>query len=137
MRTFLEHWLNEWVKTAVIPGFGHGRLRTTDPRFTYLKNVSMHLVKDSYLVKLLHSSENIVTKVLTQLGKVKNPYPNVDAHSGLLLHELGLKEFEYYTVIFAVSRALGVFSNTIWARAIGLPLERPGSMTLEQMRTYL
>lgn len=69
--------------------------------------------------------------MLTELGKVKNPNPNVDAHSGVLLHELGMKEFEYYTVVFAVSRAMGVFANTIWARALELPLERPGSMTLE------
>jgi citrate synthase len=55
----------------------------------------------------------------------------VDAHSGVLLYELGMTEFDYYTVVFSVSRAMGVFANTIWARALGLPLERPGSMTLE------
>ena len=71
------------------------------------------------------------------MGKVKNPNPNVDAHSGVLLYELGMTEFEYYTVTFAVSRAMGVFANTVWARALGLPLERPGSMTLEQMKQFL
>ena len=65
---------------------------------------------------------------------MKNPNPNVDAHSGVLLYELGLTEYEYYTVVFAVSRAMGVFANNIWARALGLPLERPGSMTLEQIK---
>ena len=86
---------------------------------------------------MVHASEHIITDVLTGLGKVKNPNPNVDAHSGVLLYELGLKEFDYYTVVFAVSRAMGVFSNTIWARAYGLPLERPGSMTLEQVNEFL
>lgn len=76
----------------------------------------------------------MITPVLNELGKVKNPNPNVDAHSGVLLYELGMTEFEYYTVVFAVSRALGVFANTVWARALGLPLERPGSMTLEQLK---
>lgn len=89
------------------------------------------------MIKLVHTSEPIITSVLNSLGKVKNPNPNVDAHSGVLLYELGLKEFEYYTVVFAVSRAMGCFANTIWARAIGLPLERPGSMTLEQMEDFL
>lgn len=89
------------------------------------------------MIQLVHSSEPIITEILTELGKVKNPNPNVDAHSGVLLYELGMKEFEYYTVVFAVSRAMGVFANTIWARALGLPLERPGSMTLEQMKSFL
>lgn len=95
------------------------------------------MMSDKKLVKLTHALENIITPVLTDLGKVKNPNPNVDAHSGVLLYELGLTEYEYYTVIFAVSRAMGCFANTIWARAIGLPLERPGSMTLEQMKDFL
>lgn len=121
----------------MIPGYGHGRLRTTDPRYTHLKNLSKNLLGDNYMIQLVHSSEPIITEILTELGKVKNPNPNVDAHSGVLLYELGMKEFEYYTVVFAVSRAMGVFANTIWARALGLPLERPGSMTLEQMKSFL
>lgn len=94
-------------------------------------------MSDKYLVQLVHASEHIITDVLTGLGKVKNPNPNVDAHSGVLLYELGLTEFDYYTVVFSVSRAMGVFANTIWARALGLPLERPGSMTLEQVNEFL
>ncbi len=89
------------------------------------------MLKDKYLVQLVHSAEGIISQKLLSLGKVKNPNPNVDAHSGVLLYELGLTEFDYYTVVFSVSRAMGVFANTIWARALGLPLERPGSMTLE------
>lgn len=64
-------------------------------------------------------------------------YPTVDAYSGALFYEMGLTEYEFYTTIFGVSRAIGCFSNTIWARAIGLPLERPGSMTLEQLKELL
>ena len=65
---------------------------------------------------------------------MKNFYPNVDAFAGALFYEMGLTEFEFYTTIFGVSRAIGCFSNTIWARAIGLPLERPASVTLEQLK---
>jgi citrate synthase len=39
----------------------------------------------------------------------------------------------FYTVIFGVSRAIGILSNLIWARAIMLPIERPGSVTLEKL----
>lgn len=70
------------------------------------------------MVQLIHSAEPIIHKILKALGKVKNPNPNVDAHSGVLLYELGMKEFQYYTVVFSVSRAMGVFANTIWARAL-------------------
>jgi citrate synthase len=35
----------------------------------------------------------------------------------------------FYTVLFGVSRALGVLSSLIWDRALGLPLERPKSMS--------
>lgn len=73
---------------------------------------------DKKLVQLIKISEPLIKEELTALGKVKNPNPNVDAHSGVLLYELGMKEFEYYTVVFAVSRAMGVFANTIWARAM-------------------
>lgn len=40
-----------------------------------------------------------------------------------------MKEMNYYTVLFGVSRALGVLSQLIWSRALGFPLERPKSMS--------
>lgn len=42
-----------------------------------------------------------------------------------MLYHYGLTEFKYYTVIFGVSRALGCLTQLVWARALGLPLERP------------
>ena len=137
VQRFIREYVQNWLKSSVIPGYGHGRLRTTDPRFTYLKDMSQKILSDKYLVQLVHESEKIVTEVLTSLGKVKNPNPNVDAHSGVLLYELGLQEFDYYTVVFAVSRAMGVFANTIWARGLGLPLERPGSITIDQVKDFI
>lgn len=41
----------------------------------------------------------------------------------------GMKEMNYYTVLFGVSRALGILASLIWDRALGLPLERPKSLT--------
>lgn len=46
----------------------------------------------------------------------------------------GLKEMQYYTVLFGVSRALGVMASLVWDRALGLPLERPKSMTTEGLQ---
>ena len=71
------------------------------------------------------------------LGKVKNPWPNVDAHSGAILVHYGVKEYSFYTVLFGVSRALGVLSALCWSRALGFPLERPKSVTTEWVKEFL
>lgn len=133
----VTNFVDNWLKSSVVPGYGHGKLRNTDPRYTHLKNMSNTLLPDSELVTLVHACEQVIPAILKGLGKVKNPFPNVDAHSGAILYDLGMKEYEYYTVIFGVSRALGVSANMIWARALGLPLERPGSLTLEQLEKLL
>jgi citrate synthase len=86
---------------------------------------------DDELVKIVGLLYEVVPKVLTETGKVKNPWPNVDAHSGVLLVHYGLTEYDFYTVIFGVSRALGVLSSLIWDRYLGFPLERPKSVTLK------
>jgi len=74
--------------------------------------------------------------VLTEHGKTKNPYPNVDSHSGVLLWHYGFTQYEYYTVLFGVSRALGALSQLFWDRALGLPLERPKSVTSEWIKNF-
>ena len=71
------------------------------------------------------------------MRRTKNPWPNVDAHSGVLLTHFGLKEHNYYTVLFGVSRAIGVLSQLFWDRALGLALERPKSMTLDAMKAQI
>lgn len=73
----------------------------------------------------------VVPPILLETGKVKNPWPNVDAHSGVLLQYYGMKEMNYYTVLFGVSRALGVLASLVWDRALGLPIERPKSLSTE------
>ena len=81
------------------------------------------------MIALLHRCADTIPKhILVNHKKVKNPYPNVDAHSGVLLYTLGMKEFDFYTVVFAVSRSLGCMTNLVWARMYGLPIERPGSV---------
>ena len=82
------------------------------------------------MFKLVSDLYEVVPKVLAETGKVKNPWPNVDAHSGVLLQYYGITEENFYTVLFGVSRALGVLSHGVWMRALGMPIERPKSLTL-------
>jgi citrate synthase len=70
------------------------------------------------------------------MGKIKNPYPNVDAHSGACLQHFGMVEYRYYTVVFAVSRAIGCLTNGVWSRAFGLPIERPNSVDMAWIREH-
>lgn len=86
------------------------------------------------MVKLLHQCYKVIPDTLKGYSKISNPYPNVDAHSGVLLYSLGLKEYEYYTVVFSVSRAIGCCSYLVWDRIYGAPIERPGSASLELLR---
>lgn len=81
--------------------------------------------------QLVSQVYKVVPPILLETGKVKNPWPNVDAHSGVLLQYYGMKEMNYYTVLFGVSRALGVLSSLVWARALGLPIERPKSLSTD------
>jgi citrate synthase len=118
----------------VIPGYGHAVLRKTDPRYTAQLEFSKRYIDNSPLVNTVHHIYEVVPPILESLGKVKNPWPNVDAHSGALLIHYGLKEYDFYTVLFGVSRALGVMAQMIWARALNLPIERPSSTTLELLK---
>ncbi|KAF3632319.1 Citrate synthase, mitochondrial [Capsicum annuum] len=120
----------------VVPGFGHGVLRKTDPRYTCQREFAMKHLPEDPLFQLVSKLYEVVPPVLTELGKVKNPWPNVDAHSGVLLNYYGLTEARYYTVLFGVSRALGICSQLIWDRALGLPLERPKSVTVEWLENH-
>ncbi|CAL9155093.1 unnamed protein product [Musa hybrid cultivar] len=120
----------------VVPGYGHGVLRKTDPRYTCQREFALKHLPDDPFFKLVSKLYEVVPPILTELGKVKNPWPNVDAHSGVLLKYFGLSEARYFTVLFGVSRSIGIGSQLIWDRALGLPLERPKSVTMDWLRAY-
>jgi len=121
----------------VIPGYGHAVLRKPDPRFTAQKLFAEKHLKDDNIIQVVWQLFRVVPDILKGLGKVKNPWPNVDAHSGAILVHYGFKEYTFYTVFFGVSRALGVLSNLCWSRALALPLERPKSVTLDWIKNYI
>jgi citrate synthase len=115
----------------VIPGYGHAVLRKTDPRFTaQLEFGRKYLPDDPWLITMTCLYE-VVPEVLGSISKIKNPWPNVDAGSGVLLLYYGIKQFDFYTVLFGVSRSLGVLAQLLWDRAYGMPIERPTSHPLE------
>merc|ERR1712193_160956 len=121
----------------VVPGYGHAVLRKTDPRYTCQREFALKHLPDDKLFKLVSKLYEIVPDILLEQGKAANPWPNVDAHSGVLLTHYGFTEQNYYTVLFGVSRALGCSSQMIWSRAVGLPLERPKSMSTEGLKKFL
>lgn len=121
----------------VVPGYGHAVLRKTDPRFTAQMEFGKKHMPNDPLVQTVWNIYETVPPILQSLGKIKNPWPNVDAHSGALLVHYGLVEYEFYTVLFAVSRALGVLASLCWDRALGFPLERPKSITTELVKKWL
>ncbi|MBL7162691.1 MAG: citrate (Si)-synthase [Anaerolineales bacterium] len=117
----------------VIPGYGHAVLRQPDPRYTAQFKFGQEFMPDDELFQLVELAFEVIPKVLGETGKVKNPWPNVDAVSGTLQYHYGMCEFDFYTVLFGVSRILGVTSNAVWARALGQPLERPKSLTTKML----
>ncbi|KAL4066780.1 citrate synthase-like protein [Scleroderma yunnanense] len=111
----------------VVPGYGHAVLRKTDPRYTAQREFALKHMGNDPLFKLVAQVYSVVPDILLEAGKAKNPWPNVDAHSGVLLSHYGLTQMQFYTVLFGVSRAFGVAAQLIWDRALGAPLERPKS----------
>ncbi|KAF8201448.1 citrate synthase-like protein [Pholiota molesta] len=136
----IKEYLWKTLKSGqVVPGYGHGVLRNPDPRFIALQEFcdGKPELKSSPIIELVNKTFKVAPDVLKEHGKTKNPYPNVDATSGCVLYHYGLTEFKYYTVIFGVSRALGALTQLVWARALGLPLERPKSMSINALQKFI
>ncbi len=134
----IEKYINDTLAQGqVIPGYGHAVLRKPDPRFLAQQAFAQKHMPDDDIVNIVWKVFDIAPKVLGALGKVSNPWPNVDAHSGAILVHYGLKEYNYYTVLFAVSRSLGVLASLCWSRILNLPLERPKSLTYESMKQWV
>ena len=128
LRSFAKERLD---KGLIIPGYGHAVLRVTDPRFTASLDWGKKVIPNDDRFVVVEKLFNIVPQLLIEQGKAKDPWPNVDAATGALLYHYGIKEFEYYTVIFSVSRALGICSQLILSRAMGEPITRPKSVTMD------
>jgi len=117
----------------VIPGYGHAVLRKTDPRYESQREFCLKHLPDYPLFKLISMIYQVAPGVLEEQGKAKNPWPNVDAQSGVIQWYYGLTEWDFYTVLFGIGRALGVLTNITWDRALGYPIERPKSVTTDML----
>ena len=121
----------------VVPGYGHAVLRKTDPRFTAQQDFYKTYIKHDNICEIVQMVYEVAPPILESTGKIKNPWPNVDAHSGALLVHYGMHEYDFYTVLFGVSRALGVLASLIWDRATGSAIERPNSTTTENIKAII
>ena len=121
----------------VIPGYGHAVLRCPDPRFTAFMDFGKEHIKNDDVFGIVKALFDIVPPVLKEHGKAKNPWPNVDAASGSLLYYYGLKEFNYYTVLFSLSRSMGIISQIVINRALRIPITRPKSVTTDWLKNNI
>ncbi len=117
----------------VIPGYGHAVLRKTDPRYMSQREFALKHLPDDPIFKMVSALFEVVPDVLQKHGKAKNPWPNVDAHSGVIQWHYGVTEYDFYTVLFGIGRSLGVLANIVWDRALGYPIERPKSVTTSML----
>jgi citrate synthase len=134
----IADYIHQTLKNGkVVPGYGHAVLRKTDPRFIAQQEFAKTYMADDELVNIVWNIYEVAPPILEGTGKIKNPWPNVDAHSGALLLHYGLNEYDFFTVLFGVSRALGVMASLMWDRALGLPIERPKSVTYEWLKNTI
>jgi len=126
--TYIEKTL---MQGRVVPGYGHAVLRITDPRFTVQQQFAEKYIVNDKLINTVNAIYRVAPPILEATGKIKNPWPNVDAISGSLLHHYGISETSFYTVLFGVSRSMGVLASLVFDRLYGLPIERPNSQTME------
>ena len=119
------------VQGRVVPGYGHAVLRITDPRFTVQQQFAEKYIVNDKLINTVNAIYRVAPPILEATGKIKNPWPNVDAISGALLNHYGITESSFYTVLFGVSRSLGVLASLVFDRVYGLPIERPNSQTMD------
>jgi citrate synthase len=120
----------------VVPGYGHAVLRKTDPRFVAQNEFAKKHLPDDLTFQYVNMIYEVAPGVLTEHGKTKNPWPNVDAHSGCIQWHYGVREWDFYTVLFGIGRALGVMANLIWDRGLGYAIERPKSVTTAMLEQW-
>jgi citrate synthase len=120
----------------VVPGYGHAVLRRTDPRYTVQREFCLKHLPDDPLFKVVSMISAVAPGVLREHGKAKNPWPNLDAQSGVIQWHYGVHEYPFYTVLFGIGRSLGALGNIVWDRALGYPIERPQSVTTAMLEEF-
>lgn len=117
-------------KGELVFGFGHAVLRVEDPRATVFYTVAQQKFSNHPLVKMADLVRHAGTKVLKENPKISDPYPNVDAISGVVLSAAGFSYPEYFTVLFGLARVVGISCQIVYEReearnGKGTPIVRP------------
>ena len=118
------------ANNELVFGFGHAVLRVEDPRGTVLYALAESKYSNNPLVKIAKLLRIAGSKVLAENPKISNPYPNVDAISGTLLSAAGFPYPDYFTVLFGLSRVVGIAIQIVYERCEardgkGTPIVRP------------
>lgn len=118
------------ANNQLVFGFGHAVLRVEDPRATVLYEAANSQYPNHPLVKIAKLLREVGPKILKENPKISNPYPNVDAISGTMLTAAGFPYPEYYTVLFGLSRVVGIAIQIVYERCEaregkGTPIVRP------------
>jgi citrate synthase len=127
LRDYVENLL---AKGEVLYGFGHAVLRVEDPRAAVEYALGEKIVPQDPLFRLAVTLRKVGSEALQKKGKVQDPHPNVDAVSGCLLNACGLRDENYYTVLFGLSRCVGIAAQIVYERkeargGKGVPIVRP------------
>lgn len=131
IRDFVRNILNSG---KIFPGFGHAVLRDKDPRFTAMYDFGKKNWPGEMTFQVVEKLSKIVPPLLIEQGKAKNPYPNIDAISGVMLYHFGIKETGFYPVMFATAQVLGICAQLVINRAILSPIFRPRSVTTKWLK---
>lgn len=114
----------------LVYGFGHAVLRAEDARASVLYEYGRKNFSHDPLIHMALLLREAGPKVLSKNPKVSNPYPNVDAISGSILCASGFNYPEYFTILFGLSRSVGIAIQIVYERCIardgkGTPIIRP------------
>lgn len=95
--------------------YGHGVLRSPDPRFIALQEFCDRRPEllASPTIQLVKQTYEVAPGVLTEHGKTKNPWPNVDAASGCVLYHYGLTQFKVCLLTFSLSELESIASTVL------------------------
>jgi len=114
----------------ILAGFGHAVLRAEDARATILYDLAKEKYGEHLLIKVALQLREQGHKILKENPKVSDPYPNIDAISGALLSAAGFAHPDYFTVLFGMSRSVGIAIQVVYERCFakggkGTPIIRP------------
>jgi citrate synthase len=117
-------------RKELVFGFGHAVLRVEDARATICYDYCQKHFPNHPLVKTAFLLREAGPKVLKENPKISDPYPNIDAISGSMLSAAGFPYPQYYTILFGLSRCVGIAIQIVYERLVarggkGTPIVRP------------